>query len=178
MCQETVWKFLIVSFKLRQKFLLQMSEFWYSCVSRRSTSDLVGDWGKKGTLRRLIFGQGTPCISHTCGLPKGGLIHPRHSLEAHPGPTAGATCGRHSSKVASAGHRQVCNLGGHHPHTTRHLVLIICMNSYSGIFSANSRGIGKLGLKSRRRDACNVLGQDWDLGTAGLALGSHPTVSS
>ena len=50
------------------------------------------------------------------------------------------------------------------------------MSSSSGIFTASSRGIGRLALRSRQRDVCDVSGQGWD--SVRLALGSHPTASS
>lgn len=52
------------------------------------------------------------------------------------------------------------------------------MNGYSGTLAANSGGMGRLGLKSRRRDVCDVFGEGWDFEGAGLALGSHLTASS
>lgn len=123
-CQQAAWEFMAKSFQLWQKFPLQMSEFRYSCISRRSASDLVG---KKIN-------------------------------------------GRWLSDAASAGQGQAPNLRGGHHQTW-------CSTPWDGmnvVIHLSTGGTGRLGPRSRRRDACRAPSKGWDLRAVRLAWGSGP----
>lgn len=114
-----------MSFKPWQKFPLWVSEFWYSCTSRRSTSDLVKDWGRKDTLGQLFW------VGCTLHIPLVQLWWGQADPpQTQPGSPSWSYCWcymwwtRQQTGISLATDRLVTNLRGrHHPHTTLHPVL-------------------------------------------------------